>query len=190
MPLTKKQQLFVDAYLIDPNGKKAAIAAGYAPGSAAIEATRLLKHAAVAAAIDRGQKLLAVKSGITPDMVIAELARIGFSDIRQVLEWRNRSEALFNDKGEPVDVPTLELSIRESASIHPDAAAAIAEISQTKDGAVKVKLYDKPGALIRIGQHLGMFRALPQPEEPGKKEQADQTARTAHQGSSWDGLLQ
>jgi phage terminase small subunit len=190
MSLTKKQQAFVDAYLIDPNGKKAAEAAGYAPKSAAIEATRLLKHAAVAAAIERGQRLLIVRTGITPDMVIAELAKIGFSDIRQVLEWRNREQALFNDRGEPADVPAIEVTIKDSAEIHPDAAAAISEITQTKDGAIKVKLYDKPGALVRIGQHLGMFRPVAQPDDPGKKEQAGANAKTAERGTSWDGLLQ
>jgi phage terminase small subunit len=51
MSLTPKQRAFVDAYLIDSNGKKAAIAAGYSPGSAAVEASRLLKHAKVAAEI-------------------------------------------------------------------------------------------------------------------------------------------
>lgn len=190
MSLTKKQQLFVDAYLIDPNGKKAAIAAGYAEGSAAIEATRLLKHAAVRGAIDAGQKLLSVRAGVTPEMVIAELAKVGFSDIRQIIEWRAVNRQLFDGDGEPVDVPELVIDIKDSDSVTPEAAAALAEVSRTKDGTVKIKMHDKLGALVRIGHHLGMFRTPVAAEEPGKKDRTALASKTAESGTSWDGLLQ
>jgi len=36
-------------------------------------------------------------------------------------------------------------------------AATIAEVSQTRDGTLKVKLHDKRAALVDIGRHLGMF---------------------------------
>ena len=37
------------------------------------------------------------------------------------------------------------------------AAAAVAEVSQTVNGALRVKLHDKHAALVSIGKHLGMF---------------------------------
>jgi len=46
MALTPKRQRFVDEYLIDMNGTKAAIRAGFAESGARIEATRLLANAA------------------------------------------------------------------------------------------------------------------------------------------------
>jgi phage terminase small subunit len=72
--------------------------------------------------------------------VVAELARIGFSDIRQVVDWGPGS-----------------VTVRDSASIGDDAAAAVAEVGKTATG-IKVKLYDKVGALEKLGRHLGMFK--------------------------------
>lgn len=57
MSLTPKQMAFVKAYVVDSNGKKAAIKAGYSPASAAVEANRQLKKANVAAEIKRRRAL-------------------------------------------------------------------------------------------------------------------------------------
>ena len=190
MSLTPKQAAFIEAYLVDPNGTKAAIAAGYAPRSAAVTASRLLTVAKVVDELDRRRKLLAVRSGITPEMVVAELARIGFADIRQVVGWRAINRTLFTDKGEPADVPGVVLEVKDSEELQAAAAAAIAEVAQSKDGTVRIKMHDKVGALVRIGQHLGMFKTAAAAEEPGKKEQAETHSRTAHKGTDWDGLLQ
>lgn len=190
MSLTDKQAAFVDAYLLDPNGKKAAIAAGYAAGSAEVTAAKLLRHAKVAAELKKRRLALSVKAGITPEMVLSELAKVGFADIRQVLHWRSVNQTLFTDAGEPADVPGVVLEIKDSDDITAEAAATISEISQSKDGTIKVKMHDKLGALVRIGQHLGMFKQPTTGDEPGKKEQAEDLARTAHRGTGWDGLLQ
>lgn len=189
MTLTDKQQRFIESYLVDPNGKKAAIAAGYSAATAEAAASRLLRHVGVAAELQRRRAILSARCAVTADMVLAELAKVGFSDIRQVMGWRAINRQLFNEKGEPVDVPELVLDIRDSGELTPEAAAAVSEISRTKDGAVKIKMHDKLGALVRIGQHLGMFKPL-SAEEPGKKEQAQQHSKTAERGTSWDGLLQ
>ena len=123
-------------------------------------------------------------------MVIAELAKIGFSDIRQVVSWRSATR--LNENAEPGALITAanEVTIIDSESLSDSVAGAIAEVSQTKDGTLKVKLYDKPTALVRIGQHLGMFRPLPSPEAAGKKDQAAADAKTAGAGTEWGDDLQ
>jgi phage terminase small subunit len=45
----------------------------------------------------------------------------------------------------------------DSNRIDDETAGAISEISQSKDGALKVKLHDKQAALVNLGRHLGMF---------------------------------
>jgi phage terminase small subunit len=185
MSLTEKQARFIEAYLIEPNGKRAALAAGYKEAGAAVEASRLLNNPNVAAELERRRKLLSIKTGITPERVLAELGKLGFSDIRQVVEWQTRE--VF-DGPEPIAHSEASVAIKPSEQISDDAAAAISEVSQTKDGCLKVKMHDKLGALVKIGQHLGMFRTV-QAEEPGKKEQAEQNAKGAQKGSDWDGLL-
>ena len=37
------------------------------------------------------------------------------------------------------------------------AAAAVAEVSQTVNGALRVKMHDKHAALVLLGKHLGLF---------------------------------
>lgn len=189
MSLTAKQSRFVEAYLLEPNGTKAALAAGYSQSGAAVEASRLLSHPKVVAELERRRSHLSVKSGVTPERVMAELAKIGFSDIRQVIEWRSHVTQLDEDEdGEPRLNVANEVTIKDSSELTPEVAASIAEVSQTKDGALKIKMHDKLGALTKMGQHLGMFRPAV-PEAPGKKEAAQAGAITAHRGTSWDELV-
>lgn len=194
MLITDKQRKFIEAYLLEPNGTKAAIKAGYAKGSAAITATKLLRHANVVAELDRRRARLSIKTEITPDLVLAELAKLGFADIRQVMQWESRPTVpLFDAAGNPVDTKINEITIVNSGQLSPEAAAAIAEISQSRDGTIKVKMHDKLSALVRLGQHLGMFRApvgAPQSDDPGKKAEAVERSRTAAEGTPWEGLLQ
>lgn len=186
MSLNKKLTRFVEAYLVEPNGTKAAIAAGYSAKTAAQAGSRLLKHVDVAAELARRRKTIEVKSGVTAEMVVAELAKLGFADIRQVVEWRMRDAGeVFDTSGNPVDIFDTEVTIKNSDKISAEAAAAIAEVSQSKDGTLKVKMHDKLGALIRIGQHLGMFRASTPEDEPGKKKKAEEAAKSVGKGSSW-----
>lgn len=190
MALTAKQSRFVEAYLIDPNGTKAALAAGYSATGAAVEASRLLSNPKVTAELDRRRSILSVKSGVTPERIMAELAKIGFSDIRQVIEWRSHVTSLDeDDRGEPRLNVANEVTIKDSTELTDEVAAAISEISQTKDGALKIKMHDKLGALTKMGQHLGMFRPATLPDAPGKKEAAQADAVSAHRGTSWDELV-
>jgi phage terminase small subunit len=41
--------------------------------------------------------------------------------------------------------------------ISDEAAAAVAEVSQTVNGALRVKMHDKHAALVSLGRYLGMF---------------------------------
>lgn len=190
MSLTAKQSRFVEAYLLEPNGTKAALAAGYSQTGAAVEASRLLTNPKVVAELERRRAILEVKSGVTPERIMTELAKIGFSDIRQVIEWRAHVTGLEeDDEGEPRVNVANEVTIKDSSELTDEVAASIAEVSQTKDGALKIKMHDKLGALTKMGQHLGMFRPASLPETPGKKEEAQAQSTTAHRGTSWDELI-
>jgi phage terminase small subunit len=39
----------------------------------------------------------------------------------------------------------------------PEVRLAVAEVSQSPNGALRVKMHDKHGPLVSIGKHLGMF---------------------------------
>jgi phage terminase small subunit len=196
MSLTDKQRLFVQAYLIDGNGKKAAIAAGYSPHTAESQASRLLSHVEVARALREARKLASIRAGITEDMVLAELGKIAFSDIRRVVKWMSDARQLMEDP--ETGEPTLEIANRivleDSATLDPATAGAISEVSMTKSGTLKVKLYDKRAALVDLGNAFGMFRRPAAAKVPaGKGSKADQAeaplAEEKPGGGGWDGLL-
>ncbi len=158
MALTAKQQRFVDEYLIDLNATQAAIRAGYSKKTAQVQSARLLSNVMVSAAVAKGMKSRSTRTGITQDMVLRELAKIGFSDIRKVVRWGETMVRMVDGEEECAEdmVPYHGLALIDSTEIDDDTAAAIAEVSQGRDG-LKVKLHDKKGALVDIGRHLGMF---------------------------------
>lgn len=104
-------------------------------------ATKLLSRPEVRARIDELISAAAEKAGVTIERVINELARIGFADIRQIVDWGPGG-----------------VTVKDSGTISVDAAAAVAEVGKTAGGHLRIKLHDKVGALEKLGKHLGMFR--------------------------------
>lgn len=154
--LTPKQARFVEEYLIDLNATQAAIRAGYSEKTAYSQGERLLRNVEVAKGIEAAQEARSKRTEITQDMVLRELAKIGFSDIRKAVKWGHTE--LRVSEGEEGDVmPYHGLALIDSSEIDDDTAAAISEVSEGRDG-LKVKFHDKKGALVDIGKHLGMFK--------------------------------
>jgi phage terminase small subunit len=119
----------------------------------------LLRNTEVAARISEILRGGAERAEITVEQVLRELAKIGFSDIRKVVSWRNelvtRTEK--GKDGEPVKVVMPRVTIVDADKISDEAAAAVAEVWQTVNGALRVKLHDKHAALVSLARHLGLF---------------------------------
>lgn len=169
MALTPKQDRFVEEYLIDLNATQAAIRTGYSEKTAYSQGQRLLKHVEVATAIAAGQAKLSVKSGVTAERVIAELAKIGFAELADVTDWGTKEVAIGfdadgkrlrpEDIGEAavvryLDAPYVTPINRDDLT--KDIRASVAEVSLGKEG-FKIKMHDKVSALTQIGRHLGMW---------------------------------
>lgn len=148
-PLTELDRRFVAHYLVNEDGAKAAIAAGYSKNGAKQSAFRALNKPEVAAAITQGRAKLLAKAAVTAERVTAELAKIGFCDIRNAVRWTTVTDA----KGRQVQALTLV----DSADLDDATAGAISEISQNAKGELKIKFHDKRAALETLGRHLGMF---------------------------------
>lgn len=181
-PLTPKEERFVQEYLIDLNATQSAIRAGYSSKTARAIGYENLTKPHVRSAVDAAMAIRADRTEITADKVLAELAKIGFSDIRNVIRWRGG----LTEDGEIAEVTedleaqphggALKRSHREvlnvvefvdSEDLDPAAAAAISEVSQSPTGGLRIKLHDKKGALVDIGRHLGMFHDHIQLEHSG-----------------------
>jgi phage terminase small subunit len=90
---------------------------------------------------------------------LRELAKLGFSCIGKAVTWRNE---MVTQEGEGEDAtPTVVLlprvQIVPTGELDPATLDAIAEVSQSANGSLRVKMHDKHAALVSIGKHLGMF---------------------------------
>lgn len=152
MKLTPKQMRFVDEWLIDFNGKQAAIRAGYSAKTAEATAARLLRNVKVQAEISRRQKDLQKRTEVSQDRVVKELARIAFANIADYLHVETQTRT--KDDGTEVTYQIVMLSETEDLSV--DQRAALANVKQSVNG-VEIKLHDKIKALELLGRHIGMF---------------------------------
>lgn len=84
--LPVRAQYFCHEYMIDFNGKQAAIRAGYAPRAAASQAARMLTLVNVSRAIHALATQHAEKIELTATKVMEEVARIAFSDPRNLFD--------------------------------------------------------------------------------------------------------
>lgn len=139
--LAPRQARFVEEYLLDLNGKQAAIRAGYSPNSAEVEASRLLSTAKVADAVARAKADRSARTGISADRVLEELARIAFSDMGQFATWGD-----------------VDVALKHSSEVDTRCVLEVKETPMKTGGkALGIKLHDKVAALKLTGQHLGLF---------------------------------
>lgn len=78
--------LFVAEYLIDMNGRQAAIRAGYSPQSARTQASDLLATPEAQAAIAKAMEERAERTGITQDKVLEHWWAVATADPRELTE--------------------------------------------------------------------------------------------------------
>lgn len=137
--LNVKQRKFVAEYMKDCNGKQAAIRAGYSAATAEVQASRLLRHVQVKAAIDVKVGKIEEKALVTKEFVIG-----GFKDVAErcmqakpVMVFDREEKRMVQKMVEVDDPKTGET--REVGSWEFDSAGA-------------------NGALKALGSHLGLFQ--------------------------------
>ena len=163
--LTPKQQRFADEYIVDLNGKQAAIRAGYSEKTAEAQASRLLSNAKVQCYIQKRKQDRVERTEITQDMVLYELASIAFSnaaDYAKVVEKEATIQTedgeeiqLFDKDGNPVMYRTVEPVL--TSELTEKQKRALSVIKKGRDG-FEIKPYDKLRALELLGKHIGMFQ--------------------------------
>lgn len=150
--MTNAQKRFCDEYLIDLNATRAykvAYPNCKKDETANAASSRMLRNVKVQEYISEKQKDIERRTEVTQDMVIKELARIAFLDIRK----------LYTENGQ----------LKNIADIDSDTAGAISSLETLEEyegygddrekigDTQKVKLLDKTKALELLGRHLGIF---------------------------------
>lgn len=83
--------VFVTEYLVDLNGRRAAVAAGYSPDSARFQASRLLAVPEVQERVAKAMVERASRTGISAERVLERLWGIGTADARELSELHRGS---------------------------------------------------------------------------------------------------
>lgn len=139
--MTKKQNRFVEEYLIDLNATQAAIRAGYSPDTAKEIGCENLTKPNIRACIDRAMAERSKRTGVNADRVVQELAKIAFVNATEVID-------------------PATATVKEDAL--PEDTAAIQSVKVKtfgEDGLEReIKMADKLKALELLGKHMGMFK--------------------------------
>lgn len=139
--LTAQQELFAREYVIDNNAKQAAIRAGYSEKTAQEQGSRLLSNVKVLELVETHRKKREIRTDVTADRVIKELAKIAFSDLNEFVEVSKDGK----------------INVKPSDQVDGTVLSEISESVTTNGRTKKVKLHDKMKALELIGRHLAMF---------------------------------
>lgn len=163
--MNERQRLFAKEYLVDLNGKAAAIRAGYKATTADKVACYLLRRPEIAALVEEGKARRAEQKRITADRVIEELGRMAFADIRNFIDWGPQG-----------------VKLRDKSVLDRDDAGAIADVEgKGTNGKIgRLKLYDKLAALNALARHLGMIggrAALGPPDHTAARQDANAILR-------------
>lgn len=146
--LTAKQQAFVNEYIIDLNATQAAIRAGYSEDTAGAIGHENLNKPEISDAVQVGMDLRADRTRITADRVLVEVAKLGFSNIKN----------LFTEGGRLRNLNTLPDEV--AASIQ-SVEVVTKRVEGGEDHEVeyvhKIKMADKKASLELLGKHLKLF---------------------------------
>lgn len=140
--LTKKQQLFVDEYLIDLNATQAAIRAGYSVNTANEQGSQNLAKLSIQQAIAERMAERSKRTGVNQDRVVLELAKIAFVKMTDIVDSNGKIKDTATDD---------DLSCIESVKYkHSDTDTGYSVERE-------VKISPKLKALELLGKHLGMW---------------------------------
>ena len=163
--------------------------AGYSERTANEQGSQLLAKLSVREAIAEAELARSERTQIRADAVLRELARLGFSDLRNFVAWGPDG-----------------VRLRPSTELPEDLARCVSEVSQTVSeggGSIKFKLHSKVEALDKLGRHLGLFKDVhehtfpqglpvsPEDAEAGRRlveeHRRRRLARAHDDGSNGDG---
>ncbi|MED4234419.1 terminase small subunit [Priestia megaterium] len=165
--LTEKQRLFCLYYVKSFNATQSAIKAGYAPESAHVEGSRLLRHAKVSKEIKRIKQDMTEGIFVDAMDVLQKWVKIAFSDVTDYLTFGQKKQQVMTmygplfekgkdgkiDKSKPVTEIVNYIDFKESSMVD---GTIISEVKQGKEG-ITIKLADKMKALEKLSLYFDLF---------------------------------
>ncbi len=171
--LSAKHEKFAQGIADGMTGTDAYLWAGYKvpPSNARAAASRLLAKANIRERVDEilaqrkeieaeANRIAAEKLSISKEWVLEQLRKIAGAEVRNIVDWHGHMvEEEDNPEGGDVAVIkrtySNQVSLISADKIDDDTHGAIAEVSQTPTGGLKVKVHDKRAALMDIAKLMG-----------------------------------
>jgi phage terminase small subunit len=148
-----RHETFAHEYIIDHNGTRAAIQAGFAEKGAHVRGSQLLSNGKVWARVAYLRDERLAKSRRSAAEIIKELENIGFSDVSNILTW-NESGACFIKNSD--ELPREVSAAIESIQVEEKTIGKESDESMILK--TKVKLHPKVPALLKLGMEHGLFK--------------------------------
>jgi phage terminase small subunit len=160
--LTPKEQIFIREYLIDGNGTRAAVAAGYAAASAGVAASKLLKKAKVRTELDGLRAGMCEKLEISAERVLQGLAQLAWFDPRKFYEKEVRVEdgKIVEQRGalrQVIDLDDAEAFALQGIDVQKLFRHYGKGASEEIGTLTKIRFADRGLALERLGRYLKLF---------------------------------
>lgn len=160
-------EAYRDAYDVSPETK---------PETVHRNAHALLNDTKVTARLEHLRADLRRRHEITTDYLVEKLRPIIEADIRKVVAWGDAVPVRDPETGEVTIAQGI--SIKAPGDLDDAAAAMIAEIVQSKDGTVRVRMHDKLAAIEKAAKLMGLLKEhhevqvediTPRPKDPGRE---------------------
>lgn len=145
-----KHRRFVEQFLLDLDGAKAAGRAGFRSKNLSHRAWSLKQRPEIARAIEIGQQEMSERVEVKQDKILQEYLNVGFCDIAEC----------FDESGNLKNIHDIPKAIRMAIS----GIDVIEQFSgdgedRTVSLVKKIRFWDKLKALDALGRHLGLFNA-------------------------------
>lgn len=165
--MTDAQKRFCDEYLIDLNATRAykvAYSRCKKDETANVNGSKLLRNTKVQEYISKKQKEIEKRTEVTQDMVIDELAKIAFFNIKNIYNSNGTLKDIKDIDEETIraisSVKTLQKAGAMKINIDMDGKDNEVPIEHIQEQTIEFKTNDKVKALELLGKHLGMFNDI------------------------------
>lgn len=173
-PLDARQKRFCEEYIIDLNGYKAAIRAGYSEKSSRQQASDLLSRPNISQYISELKDKRSERTEITADRTVKEVANIGYSNIKKIASWDAEGNLTVIPSDEMSDdvAASIETIKMEKVTLFTKREKAWDEngdrndiIEETVKTTLTVKLAKKMPALLLLMKHQGLLDTISSDED-------------------------
>lgn len=149
MGLSDKQRAFVNQYLVDRNATKAAVRAGYSPGTARQQGSRLLTNDDIQEEI----KARTAEEAMTAEEVIKRLGEHARGDMGDFLDIGSMGFVIDLDSAKRKGLTHLikKVKLRTQTTTSKDGI-------ETETHDMEIELYDAQAALEKLARYHGLFK--------------------------------